>query len=191
MANAVNTSTNLWTLVTGDILTTVPICVRKVQMVTTAAADVVDFYTLPGGKTATSDTSAHYTFDVTSTTTITEVGASSWDAALYNDWVLIESCSVSANNGWYLLSATSANNAFVIENGTNALTDGTAQTGTISIYTPVKCMTLTADTYPSSTGTSTPLHHPELDWGDKGRWFDNLSFWEATGLDITINLSLR
>lgn len=187
MPNSINTMTKLWKMDVSDIASATPICIRKIQMLATAKADIAYFYSLPGSTTADSDNHfTNITFE-SDNTTITDAGSTTkWGSAAVNDWVHISECSDVTNNGWYLLSATSSSNQFDVEKGVNPLNAGGSATARIAIYTPTECMMLVGD-----TPDGTAFLHPTLDWGDKGRWFENLSFKEGTSDNITMYIYIR
>lgn len=190
MANAIDNGTKLHILDTSDIVyPNRPICVRTVQMVATAAADVAQFYTLVAGTTADHD-NYFSNLTITDTYTITDAAAGDkWTGIAANDWVHITECSTAANNGWWYLQTDNGNSTFdiehtsVIKGTTHALTNGTTISARIRTYTPTKCATIIADT---DGGSGTPIHHPIVDFGDRGRWFTNLSFQTADTLNINL-----
>ena len=110
-----------------------------------------------------------------------------WTSHAANDWVNITECSVAANDGWWYLETASSANAFniehtsVIKGSTHAFTAGGTKSARIRIYTPVECAMIVADT---DGGSGTPIHHPIVDFGDRGRWFTNLSFQTANTLEV-------
>ena len=190
MANAIDNGSKLHVLDTSDIIyPDRPICVRMFQMVASAAADVVQFYTLVAGTTADHD---NYFSNLTFTTdAVTDAATGDkWTGIAANDWVHITECSIAANNGWWYLQTDGGNSTFTIEHTsvikgtTHVLTAGTTASARIRTYTPTKCATVIADT---DGGSGTPIHHPVLDFGDKGRWFFNLSFATADTLELHIH----
>ena len=188
MANAIDNGTKLHILDTSDIVyPDRSICVRMVQMTATAKADAAQFYTLVAGTTADHD-NYFSNLTITNTYTITDAATGDkWTGIAANDWVHITECSIAANNGWWYLQTDNGNSTFdidhtsVIKGTTHALTNGTTMSARIRTYTPVECMAIVAD---SAQAAAASIHHPVLDFGDKGRWFHNLSFVTANTLEI-------
>ncbi len=194
MANAINTKSKLWILNTNDIISAKPICISKVQMIATAAADLGTFYTVSGSATADHD---NYFTNLTFKDNITVLDAATgnvWTGITANDWVHITECSEPLNNGWWYLKTDVGNNEFDVENttvsdgSTKNITAGTAEKARIRTYTPEICMKIIADT---DGGSGTPIHHPVLDWGERGRWFDNLAYLENSGDSHEIYLYIK
>lgn len=188
MANAIYTGTKFHILTTSDIVFTTPMCVSKLQMRATAAADEAHFYTLVAGTAADHDNHlTNLTFDA-NTYTITDADTGdNWTDIAANDWVHITECSIAANNGWWYLKADGGNSTFdidhtsVVKGTTRVLTAGTSASARIRTYTPTECAMIVADT---DGGSGTPIHHPIVDFGERGRWFTNLSFQTADTLEV-------
>jgi len=181
----------LWILDTTDLISATPICIRKIQMIATAAADVGTFYSLAGSVAADHDNYfTNLNFD-SNTYTITDAATGNkWTNIAANDWVHITDCEIVANNGWWYLEADGGNSTFdveytsVIGGSTHALTAGDGKYARIRTYTPEICMKIIGDNV-------TTLVHPTLDWGDKGRWFDNLSYLEGSSDTHEIYLYIK
>jgi len=186
MANAIYTGTKFHILTTSDIVFTTPMCISKLQMKATVAADEAHFYTLVAGTSADHDNYfTNLTFDAD---TVTDAATGDkWTGIAANDWVHITECSVAANNGWWYLKTDGGNSTFdiektsVIKGSTHQFTAGSTKSARIRTYTPVECAMIVADT---DGGSGTPIHHPIVDFGDRGRWFTNLSFQTADTLEV-------
>ena len=183
MANTMDVMTRLWIMTTSELMTAKPICIRKVQLLATAKADVVHFYSLPGSTAADHDNYfTNLAFDANTYTITDSATGNIWTGIAANDWVHITECSITANDGWYYLKTDGGNSTFDIEHTTNALTAGTGASARIQTYTPTESMMLIGDTLDGTAFT-----HPILDWGDKGRWFEGgLSFQTADTLSAYV-----
>ena len=192
MANTYNENARLISLTIADIFTFTNnsnanggfrgIWVRKVVLRPAAASNTAIFKTLQTNSTPTLAVAAD-SYTVTSTYRITDVSSGGvFNGASVGDWAHIKVSSSGNNKGWFYISAVDGSNQYIdVAYGTRALTNDTAQTYTIDIYTPETAMTLVA--------AGTEVMSEELDWGSKGRYFHNLGLHSITAGTVDVYLA--
>ena len=180
MANDYNNDARFWVLDTSDILHSPDrggLWIRKVKLIVATEAQSATFYMIPSVDSATDHDDYFTNIDITSTSTVTDADTGNvWDSTAVGDWMYITESSTAANDGWWRIKTDTSASIQVVENsvdigGAHALTNVEDMSARVRTYSPQECMILQGNT---SDGTS--LHHPELDWGNMGRWFPNLSF---------------
>lgn len=186
MANTFNENGRLWNCATDDILTfnvqtdansgLKPVTIRKIVCRPATTGDGVIFDTLSIGSTPTL-TLTDDTFNVTGTDTISDAAGSALTQAscTVGNWLNITKSSTGNNLGWWYISANDGSNVYVevqiAGQSTRILTNDTGAIYTLSIYAPETCMVFTSMT----SASAAEVLSETLDWGDKGRHFDNLS----------------
>jgi len=192
MANSIETKSKLWILNTSELISAAPICIHKVQMIVNATSDVGTFYSLFGSTATDHDNYfTNLTFNANTYTILDAATGNKWTNIAANDWVHITECSIAANDGWWYLKTDGGDSTFDIEHTTlvrgvaRVLTAGTSATARIRTYTPEICMKVIAD------NISTLSHPVPLDWGDKGRWFENLSYLQGSSDTHEIYLYIK
>ena len=192
MANTYNENARLISLTVADIFTFTnntdansgfrPMWVRKVVLRPAAASNTAIFKTLQTNSTPTLAVAAD-SYTVTSTYRITDVSSGTvFTGATAGDWAHIKTSSSGNNKGWFFISAVDGSKNYIdVAYGTRALTNDTAQTYTIDIFTPETAMTLVA--------AGTEVVSEELDWGSKGRYFHNLGLHSITAGTVDIYLA--
>lgn len=183
MANVFNEYGRVWNCGSDDILTfnvqtdansgLRPVTIRKVVYRPGSSGNGVIFETLSMGTTPTL-TLTDDTFNVTSAERITDAAGSALTQSLcvVGYWVNIFKSSTGNNLGWwYIKTSDGSHNYIEVEKNHRTLTNDTGGVYSLSVYNPDSCMIFT-----TMTSTSGAEVMPDtLDWGDKGRQFDNLS----------------
>lgn len=186
MANAYYQHEKLYELATDDILHAPngsAIWVRKIFFQCSTETDGVNFHMLSPETTADSDVLFTNINITASTGAITDAATGTeWSAGAVGDWVHIVDGTQAVNKGWYYLKTYTDGANFNVEVGDNidgarTLADATGETYHIRIYTPKVCMAMVNDTI----GGASSIHHPTLDWGEKGRFFPNLGMYGFAG----------
>jgi len=183
MANVLNKFSRLYTFNIAELISTDPIVVRKVVFRPEAETNTAVLHTC--------DTSAAADCDavlagctVSNTATITAASGTPFDGAAAGDWLEITDCDNSSDNGWYYIKTYTSTTVIIVENGINALTNGTV-TMRIKTYSPEVAMNFVADD--AIAGTNNVIKH-ELDWGDRGRWFANLSLYSISSTTCALDI---
>jgi len=176
MANVNNKHSKLMTLITADLVSTTPIHVRKVRFRPTGETQTAVLQTCDLG--ASADCDAFLTgATVASTSQITAASGTPFSGAAQGDWLHITDCNTAADDGWYYIKTYTSTTVIVVEKGINALTDGSGTVNMhIQIYSPADAMLFVAD----DSGVTVNTITDELDWGDKGRWFNNLALYSIS-----------
>ena len=172
MANVLNKFSRMYTYNIAELVSEEPITVRKVIFRPARETQTAVLQTCDLSATAACD-AILTNVTVASTSTITDDDAGDpFDGAAVGDWIEITDCTTATDDGWYLIKTYTDENGIAVEDGINALTDGSSITMHIKVYTSEDAMMFVSDDV-TTTVNNTMKH--ELDWGDRGRIFSNLS----------------
>ena len=184
MANVLNKFSRLYTFNIAELVSTEPITVRKIvfrpeQETHTAVLDTCDL-------SATPDCDAELLLaSVASTSQITAASGTPFNGAAVGDWLQITDCNTAADDGWYLIKTYTSTTVIVVEKGINALTDGSGTVNMrIKIWSPEHAMNFVAE----DTGVTVNQVKHELDWGDRGRIFSNLSLYSISSTTCALDI---
>jgi hypothetical protein len=185
MANVLNKFSRMYTYNIAELVSEAPITVRKAifrpaRETQTAILQTCDL-------SATPDCDAILVnVTVASTSAITDDDSGDpFDGAAVGDWLEITDCTTTADNGWYLIKTYTDTNGVAVEDGINALTDGSSITMHIRVFSPEDAMMFVADD--ASTAANNSMKH-ELDWGDRGRIFSNLSMKSISSTTCALDI---
>lgn len=155
----------------ADIVSAAPICIRKIRFRPAGETNTAVLQTCDVGATPDCD-AVLVDATVASTSQITAASGTPFDGAAQGDWLHITGCNTVGDDGWYYIHTYTSTTVIVVEKGVNALTDGSGTVDmNIKIYSPEDAMLFVAD----DSGVTVNTIVDEIDWGDKGRWFRNLS----------------
>ena len=186
MANTLDYNAKLWTLGNDDILRTSPIKLRSIFLIPGTKGDGISFYQRNPQDAAVDDISG-MNATVTNNETITDADTSTpplFTNAAVGDWVYISTTSSGNNQGiWrYITGVDSGNNDYITVEKVNwgNLTNDTTEIYNLQVYNPNLCLVMQtddfADTSKGDDGTAfdASITNSFRDFGDKGRWFQNL-----------------
>ena len=188
MANALNKFSRMYTFNIAELVSMGPITVRKAIFRPAREAQTAVLQTCDLSAAAVCD-AILTNVKVENTSEITDLDSGGpFNGAAVGDWLEITDCSNADDDGWYLISAVADTHGITVEDGINALTDGTDSIVMhIKVYSSEDAMMFVSDDV-TTTVNNTMKH--ELDWGDRGRIFSNLSMKSISsttcGLDIYI-----
>ena len=166
MANVLNEFSRLYTFNIADIIKSGPITVSKIVFRPEAETNTAVLHTCDLSATPDCDAGIAAA-DITSTATITDSGSGGpFDGAAAGDWLYISDCDTVADDGWYYIKTYTNTNVIVVENGTNPLTNATAISMHIKVYSPEEAMLFVAE----DSGVTVNQEKDELDWGNRGRF---------------------
>lgn len=169
----------------ADLVSMSPIKIRKVRFRPAGETNTAVLQTCDVN--ATPDCSEKLLLaTVASTSVITAASGTPFDGAATGDWLHITNCSTATDNGWYFIKTYSTTTSITVENGVNALTDGSGDvTMNIEIFSPENAMMFVADDI-STLGDN--VVKDVIDWGDKGRWFPNLSMFSISSTSCYLDI---
>lgn len=184
MANVLNKFGRYYTFDVADLISTVPITIRKVVYRPAGETNTAVLHTCD--TSATPDCDAELLgATVASTSQITAASGTPFNGAAQGDWLQITDCNTSADDGWYYIKTYTSTTVIVVEKGINALTDGSGTVNMhIKIWSPEPVMNLLAQDM--GVTVNNVIH--ELDWGDKGRTFSNLSLYSISSADDSVDI---
>jgi len=185
MANVLNKFSRLYIFNIAELISEGPIIIRKIVFRPQADTNTAVLHTC--------DTSAPPDCDailagatVGSTSIITAAGGTPFNGAATGDWLHITDCNTVADDGWYFINAWGSNTQVTVEKGINELTDGSGVVNMrIRTYSPENAMMFVADD--AVAGTANVIKH-EIDWGDRGRWFANLSLYSISSTTCKLDI---
>lgn len=185
MTNVLNKFSRLYIFNVAELISEGPIIIRKIVFRPQADTHTAVLQTC--------DTSVAPDCDaellgatVASTSVITAAGGTPFNGAATGDWLHITDCNTAGDDGWYFIKSWGSNTAVTVEKGLNALTDGSGTVNMrIKTYSPENAMQFVADD--AVFGTANVIKH-EIDWGDRGRWFANLSMYSISSVTCALDI---
>ena len=185
MANVLNKFSRLYTFNIAELISEGPITIRK--MVFRPQADTNTAVVQTCDTSATPDCDAELLgASIASTSQITAASGTPFSGAAQGDLLQITDCNTASDNGWYYIHTYTSTTVIVVEKGINALTDGSGTVNMrIKIWSPENAMQFVADD--TVVGTANVIKH-EIDWGDRGRWFANLSLYSISSTTCALDI---
>ena len=166
MSNDTTSTPKLWVLDTVGMLTTRPVCISKIIYVPSAAADDILFKQWNDESTIATGCKVGETATITGNDTITGSGtalpSTIVDGSVFE---IIQSSGLAVNKGVKALVKTAGNDTVVV-----IWDDKWTNEGPV-VYTWRTFGTTTALVLKAGASDASPIH---LDFGEKGRWFQNL-----------------
>lgn len=185
MANVLNKFSRLYIFNIAELISEDPIIIRKIVFRPQADTNTAVLHTCD--TSATPDCDAILAgATIADTYTLTAASGTPFSGAATGDWLHITDCNTAADDGWYFIKTYSSTTEIVVEHGINPLTDGS---GTVNMrirtYSPENAMMFVADD--AVAGTANVIKH-EIDWGDRGRWFANLSLYSISSTTCKLDI---
>jgi len=170
-----------WVIDTEGIISKSMICIRKAVIIPNAAADIANFKTWDEGGTPVL-TGDGITGTITATDTLTSTAGFETDDISPGDVIKITGGTGSALNWNTFLIDTNADDNTIVVHNDPLMTNEATKLYNYKAWTPTLAFKL------DTPGTEVVPF--ELDFGDKGRWFQNLALDDLT-TSAVVHLYIR